>query len=114
MSEFLREKQGNRQIPQQQNGEDEGDPRDQIHELPQFLARLDVEKRQDEEDRSEKKHGNVLHRKPQSGAHRSETHFACLGVVRLERRPKEKIKIEKFEGRLAYSSLPAQPSGTNR
>src|SRR5580698_5007439 len=32
---------------------------------------------------------------PQSGAHRSEIHSAWRDVVRLERRPKEKIKICK-------------------
>jgi hypothetical protein len=62
MSEFLRIKQGKGQIKQQKNGEDQRNCRDEIHGLPQLLARLDVEKRQAEKDRREEQHRHILHR----------------------------------------------------
>jgi hypothetical protein len=61
MSEFLREEQGNSQVTQKQDGKDERDPGNEIHDLPQLLARLDVEKRQAEENCREKQHRDILH-----------------------------------------------------
>jgi hypothetical protein len=49
ISEFLREEQREDKVTKQEDGENECDYRDPIHGLPQLLARLDVEKRQDEE-----------------------------------------------------------------
>jgi hypothetical protein len=54
ISEFLREKQREDKVTQQEDGKNECDYRDPIHGLPQLLARLDVEKRQDEENCREK------------------------------------------------------------
>jgi hypothetical protein len=54
MSEFLREKKGNGQITQEQNGKNQCDCSDEIHGLPQFLASLDIEKCQAEENRRER------------------------------------------------------------
>ena len=63
MSEFLREEQGEGQITQQQNGKNQRDDRDEsmCMGLPQLLARLDVEKRQGEENYREQQHHHILH-----------------------------------------------------
>jgi hypothetical protein len=62
MSEFLRVKQRNSQIAQQQNGKDESNRRNQVHGLPQLLARLHIEKGNAEENHREEKHRYILHR----------------------------------------------------
>jgi hypothetical protein len=56
MSEFLRVKQGHRQVSQQQNGKNESNRSNQIHGLPQLLARLHIEEGNGEEHRSKKQH----------------------------------------------------------
>jgi hypothetical protein len=61
MSEFLRIKQRNGEIPQKENRKNERDQRNQIHVLPQFLECLDVEKRYPEEERGEEQHRHILH-----------------------------------------------------
>ena len=57
-SEFLREKQGEDQVAQQQNGQNQPNSGGDIdlHGLPQLLASLDVEKRQGEENNGEQQH----------------------------------------------------------
>jgi hypothetical protein len=62
MSEFLRIKQRNGQVTQQKNGKDECNCRNQIHGLPQLLARLHIEKGNAEEDNREEEHRYILHR----------------------------------------------------
>jgi hypothetical protein len=59
MLELLREEQGGREVGQQEDRQDQSDEGSGVdwHGLPQLLARLDVEKRQDEENYSEKQHG---------------------------------------------------------
>ncbi|HET6205218.1 MAG TPA: hypothetical protein VFD98_00330 [Terracidiphilus sp.] len=61
MSEFLRIKQRNGEIPQKENRKNECNQRNQIHVLPQFLERLDVEKRYPKEERGEEQHRHILH-----------------------------------------------------
>ncbi|MGB6688778.1 MAG: hypothetical protein WBE76_13155 [Terracidiphilus sp.] len=63
MSEFLREKQRDDEIAEEQNRQYQRNRRNQIHRrLPQSLAGLDVKKRQAEENRREQQHDQVLHR----------------------------------------------------
>jgi hypothetical protein len=66
MSEFLRIKQGNGQIAEQQNRKDECNCRNQIHGLPQLLACLHVEKGNAKENHREEEHRYILHRKSRS------------------------------------------------
>jgi hypothetical protein len=64
MLELLRIEQGDSQIGQQKDGKNQGDYGDNVnlHDgLPQLLAGLDVEKRQDEEDSGEDEHDYILH-----------------------------------------------------
>jgi hypothetical protein len=63
ISEFLRKKQRDDEIDQQQNGTCERNRRDwmEVHGLPQFMTGFDVEKRQPEEDRGEQQHECILH-----------------------------------------------------
>jgi hypothetical protein len=64
MLELLRIEQGESQISQQKDGENQRDCGDNVNVhggLPQLLAGLDVEKRQDEEDYSEGEHDCILH-----------------------------------------------------
>jgi hypothetical protein len=64
MLELLREKKGKSQIGQQQNGENQRNCRDHVNmhgRLPQLLASLDVEKRQDKENHREQQHHHILH-----------------------------------------------------
>jgi hypothetical protein len=59
MLELLREKQGESQVTQQQDRENQGNQRNQVNlhwGLPQLLAGLDVEKRQEEENYCEQQH----------------------------------------------------------
>jgi hypothetical protein len=58
MSEFLREQKRDREVYQQEHGNEQSDHCNEVdlHGLPQFLAGLDVEKRQGEENRREKQH----------------------------------------------------------
>jgi hypothetical protein len=63
MLELLREEQGDGQVTEQQDGKNQhndSDDRD-LHGLPQLLARLDVEKRQAEENYREQQHRYILH-----------------------------------------------------
>jgi hypothetical protein len=62
MSEFLRIKQRNGEIPQKQYRKNECNQRDEIHVLPQFLESFDVEKRHAEEECREEQHRHILHR----------------------------------------------------
>ena len=62
MSEFLRVQHGDDEVNEQQNGQYQRDCGYPIHGLPQPLTRLDVEKRQAEENRCEKQHCQILHR----------------------------------------------------
>jgi hypothetical protein len=64
MLELLRKKQGESQVTQQQNGQNQRNYGDHINlhgRLPQLLASLDVEKRQDKEDYREQQHHHILH-----------------------------------------------------
>src|SRR5580692_1844180 len=63
ISEFLREKQRECEISQQENRKYKRDCRNpfDVHGLPQLLACLDVEKRQDEKNYGEQHHHCVLH-----------------------------------------------------
>jgi hypothetical protein len=65
ISEFLREKQRDGEINQQQNGKDESDcaHKMNVHSLPQLLAGLDVEKRHGEKNHGEQQHQRILHQK---------------------------------------------------
>jgi hypothetical protein len=58
MSKLLREEQGESQVSQQQDGKNQGNGGDDVdlHGLPQLLAGLDVEERQDEESYREQEH----------------------------------------------------------
>jgi hypothetical protein len=58
MSELLREEQGKSQVAQKGYGQNQSNHCDRVdlHGLPQFLARLDVEERQAEENYCEKQH----------------------------------------------------------
>ena len=58
ISEFLREKQRDGEIAEQENRNNERSCRNPIamHGLPQFLARLDVEKRHGEENNGVEQH----------------------------------------------------------
>jgi hypothetical protein len=56
MLELLREKQGGDEVAEQQNGQNQRQSSDDIHELPQLLASLDVEKRQAEENYGKQQH----------------------------------------------------------
>jgi hypothetical protein len=62
MSEFLRVQHGDDEVNEQQDGQNQCDCGYPIHALPQPLTRLDVEKRQAEENRCEKQHRQILHR----------------------------------------------------
>src|SRR5580698_3091610 len=63
ISEFLREEQREGEISQQENRKYQRDCRNpfDVHGLPQLLACLDVEKRQDEKNYGEQQHHCVLH-----------------------------------------------------
>src|SRR6516162_3812599 len=61
MSEFLRIKQRNGEIPQKENRKNECNQRNEIHVLPQFLKCLDVEKRHSEEESRQNQHRHILH-----------------------------------------------------
>jgi len=61
ISEPLREKHGDDQVNQQENGESERDCGNEVHGLPQLLAGLDVEKPQAEQNGGEKQHRQILH-----------------------------------------------------
>jgi hypothetical protein len=81
MSELLRIQQGDDQVTKQQDGQDERNNGNQVgvHGLPQLLACLDVEKRQDKEDCCEQQHPNILHgRAPGSGVEFQGRYFAGL------------------------------------
>jgi hypothetical protein len=63
MSEFLREKQRQEEIAEEQNRQNQRNRCDEIHrELPQLLTGPDVKKRQAKENRCEQQHDQVLHR----------------------------------------------------
>jgi hypothetical protein len=72
MSEFLREQKRDGEVNQQEHRNEQRDCSDEVdlHGLPQFLARLDVEKRQGEESSREHQHEQILHSQSQilSGA----------------------------------------------
>ena len=64
ISKLLRIEQGDSQVGQQKDREDQRDYGHNVNVhggLPQLLAGLDVEKRQDEEDNGERKHDYILH-----------------------------------------------------
>jgi hypothetical protein len=73
MLELLRKEQGEDQVTQQQDGKNQGDYGDDVNVhggLPQLLAGLDVEKRQDEENYREQQHHYILHRRSHSSRRR--------------------------------------------
>jgi hypothetical protein len=72
MSEFLRIKEGNSQVSQQQNGKNESNRSNQIHGLPQLLACLHIQEGNGEEHRSEEQHRQILHRNAHNRAQRGE------------------------------------------
>src|SRR5271157_1078847 len=63
MSELLREKQGDNQVTEQEDGQNERNDGNDVglHGLPQLLACLDVQKRQGEENCREQQHHSILH-----------------------------------------------------
>jgi hypothetical protein len=69
MSKFLREKQGEGEIPEQKDGKNEGNTGYEVdlHGLPQLLTGHDVEKRHGEENNSEQQHDDILHRRSPTG-----------------------------------------------
>jgi hypothetical protein len=61
--ELLREEQGEGQVAKKQDGQDQRNYGDDVNlhgRLPQLLAGLDVEKRQDEENNCEQQHRSIL------------------------------------------------------
>jgi hypothetical protein len=63
MSELLRKEQGKGEVAQEQNGKNQGNDGCNVclHGLPQLLTRLDVKKRQAEENYREQQHPYILH-----------------------------------------------------
>jgi hypothetical protein len=91
MSEFLREQKRDGEVNQQEHGNEQSDCGDEVdlHGLPQFLARLDVEKRQGEESTREQQHDKILHNNPRSSPVREHdiADRACAKVSGFRRGP---------------------------
>ncbi|MGD0732907.1 MAG: hypothetical protein ABR956_16705 [Terracidiphilus sp.] len=73
MLELLREEQGENQVTEEQDGQNQRNDSDEVdlHGLPQLLASLDVEKRQDEKNHGEQQHHNILHFRSRSSARKA-------------------------------------------
>src|SRR5580704_10894005 len=101
MSEFLREKQRGCEVNKQQDRKQESHYSDEVHDLPQLLTGLDVEKGHGKKDYGEKEHYAILHREvPQfrtahsrAGRGDSKIDFARRSVLFAEGKSKGTIKI---------------------
>jgi hypothetical protein len=80
MSEFLRIKQRNGEIPQKETRKNERNQRNQIHVLPQFLECLDVEKCHSKEERGEEQHRHILHGQNSQSERKNLWTGACRGA----------------------------------
>jgi hypothetical protein len=88
ISEFLREKQADGEITEQQNREQQSDQRHYVNlhgDLPQLLTGSDVQKRQNEECGGEQQHGYVLHGNSPKFAGAFITKHACITRIILSR-----------------------------
>jgi hypothetical protein len=100
MSEFLREKQRGCEVNKQQDRKQESHYSDEVHDLPQLLTGLDVEKGHGKKDCGEKEHYEILHCEvPQfrtahsrAGCGNSKIDFARRSVVFAEGKSKGSIK----------------------